>query len=108
MKKLWILSLSAFLLLSLHSCGGDAGTTPDGNTEIDSQGSDGSDSPKSRENIAISTWEGQILTDEPAGKWSATIAFGEELTLLGDTSYSDAKKKMYEKVKLADGKTGWV
>lgn len=107
MKKLFSLSFLAMFIFALQSCGGDPATTPDV-AATDITGDEIDNSSKSRENIAVSTWEGQILTDEPAGKWAATIAFGEELTLLGDSSYSDSKKKMYEKVELADGKTGWV
>lgn len=58
---------------------------------------------------AISLW-GNSMREEPSrqGKWIATILFGEKVQFLGDTSYNEKEDRNYMKVKLTDGKSGWV
>ncbi len=59
-------------------------------------------------NISASIWEGHSLRAEPGtkSKWLASVTFGEEMTLLGETEKVD--QYTYDKVQLTDGKEGWV
>lgn len=97
-----------FLGLFLVGCGGDEGSDNNNggdDTEVDGGGSDGHNADS---DIAASTWEGHSLREEPGkkGKWLASVSFGEEMDLLGETEKGD--KYTYEKVRLTDGKEGWV
>jgi hypothetical protein len=61
---------------------------------------------------AVCIWDKASLQDKPAktGKWLSAISLGEKLTYLKDEQEEKAGKKSvkYYKVKLADGKEGWV
>lgn len=107
MKKTLYFLLAVTMLFLWNGCGSETQTPADG-TEANGEETTDETGPASRENIAVSVWEGQILTDGPAGKWMATIAFGEEMTLQGEEQVNEEKKKTFEKVALADGKIGWV
>jgi len=60
------------------------------------------------DNVAASTWEGHSLRAEPSakGKWLASVTFGETMEILGESEKGE--KHTYEKVRLSDGKEGWV
>ncbi|BDD08721.1 hypothetical protein FUAX_11530 [Fulvitalea axinellae] len=57
---------------------------------------------------AICVYDGLSLRKEPKrqGKWVSSISLGEKVTFLGDTVKEG--KVTYGKVKLSDGKEGWV
>jgi hypothetical protein len=61
---------------------------------------------------AVCIWDKASLQDKPekAGKWLSSISLGEKLTYLKEEKEEAAGKKTvkYYKVKLADGKEGWV
>lgn len=114
MKKIQIILFSLLFAFAFTACGGneDSGNTGDsGDGEtVETDGgetSNGGDT-KPAGNTALSTWEGHSLKKEPAGKWAASITFGEEMTLLGETETAEKDKREYEKVRLLDGKEGWV
>ena len=96
-----------FAGLFLVGCGGDESSdSNDDGDDIENVDSDSDQDVDS--DIAASTWEGHSLREEPGkkGKWLASVTFGEEMTLLGETEKGD--KYTYEKVELSDGKKGWV
>ena len=110
MKKIQVLLFSFVLSFFLIGCGdgNSSENKPNGDTTT-SQGSGSEDSGNNGSaNIAISTWDGHSLRAESTtkGKWLASVSFGEEMTLLGESA-KDGKRD-YEKVRLLDGKTGWV
>lgn len=101
--------LALMLLFTISACGGEkkGGEAEETETEedvVDDVDSDGGAT------MTLSTWEGHSAKDTPGndGKWVASIAFGEELTLLNETEKDAKTSKDYEKVKLLDGKEGWV
>jgi uncharacterized protein YgiM (DUF1202 family) len=114
MKKLQYIFFAFFLAFAFASCGGDDGSDSsggsDGGTTVDigDEDSGGEVSGKPAGNSALSIWDGHSLKAEPEGKWLATINFGEEMTLLGETENGPKDKREYEKVRLLDGKEGWV
>jgi uncharacterized protein YgiM (DUF1202 family) len=111
MKNVFLILCSLMLLFTFSACGGAANSGSDSADGTD-QPDDQDDIPDDvdRSNIALSTWEGHSAKATPGndGKWVASIAFGEELTLLNETETDEKSKKEYEKVKLLDGKEGWV
>lgn len=114
MKKIQLILFSLFFAFAFTACGGseDSGSSGDstggGTVENDAGGSTGEGDSKPAGNTALSTWEGHSLKAEPAGKWKASVTFGEEMTLLGETETAEKDKREYEKVRLLDGKEGWV
>ncbi len=58
---------------------------------------------------AISLWANGLRA-EPGkdGKWITTILFAEEVTAIGDSVYVEKEDRTYTKVRLTDGKDGWV
>ncbi len=61
---------------------------------------------------AVCIWDKSSLqeTPEKKGKWLSSIALGEKLTFLEETKevQEGGKKVSYHKVRLLDGKEGWV
>jgi uncharacterized protein YgiM (DUF1202 family) len=114
MKKFQLILFSLFFAFAFAACGGseDSGSSSNsgggGTVESDEGGSSAGGETKPAGNTALSTWEGHSLKKEPAGKWVASITFGEEMTLLGETETAEKDKREYEKVRLLDGKEGWV
>ena len=109
MKSLSLFLLSLMLLFTISACGadkkgGEAEETETDENVVDDIADDGGST------MTLSTWEGHSAKDTPGndGKWVASIAFGEELTLLNETEKDAKTNKDYEKVKLLDGKEGWV
>ena len=105
--KLFLLGF-LFFGFALTSCGGDESSDDADDVENVSDNDDGDEDSYADSDIAASTWEGHSLREEPGskGKWMASVSFGEELELLGETEKGD--KYTYEKVRLSDGKEGWV
>jgi uncharacterized protein YgiM (DUF1202 family) len=96
------------LTLQLSACGG--GESQGGNG-IDSTQTGADAEAAADENAAISSWEGQSVRSAPgsgAGEWVATLAFGEKLELMGESSTDEKSKKTFAKIRLLDGKDGWV
>lgn len=59
---------------------------------------------------AISLWETGIRSSpiKEKAKWISSIKFGEEVTIIGDSTLTEGNKdKTYLHIKLSDGKTGW-
>jgi uncharacterized protein YgiM (DUF1202 family) len=107
MKNLCLLLLTLLLMVSFTACASDKKT--DEAEEADEEVNDNSDN-EYKTGVTMSTWEGHSAKDSPGGdgKWVASIAFGEELTLLNETETDAKTNKSYEKVRLLDGKEGWV
>jgi uncharacterized protein YgiM (DUF1202 family) len=110
MKNLIYLFLSLMLAFVFASCGSEGKSGEEADTEetVDDDVED--DENASNSNVALSTWEGHSAKEGPGteAKWVATIPFGEELTLLNETETDAKSGKPYEKVRLLDGKEGWV
>lgn len=109
MKNLSLFLLALMLLFTISACGSDKkGGESDGSETVEDVADD-TDSDGAA-TMTLSTWEGHSAKDTPGneGKWVASIAFGEELTLLNETEKDAKTNKDYEKVKLLDGKEGWV
>ena len=99
--------LALVIGLQLSACGGEESQTP---SDADSTAVDGAAAAIADEDLALSTWEGQSVRTAPGsgGEWVATLPFGEKLELLGETQTDEKTKKSYAKVRLLDGKDGWV
>jgi uncharacterized protein YgiM (DUF1202 family) len=109
MKNLCLLLLGLLLMVSFTACASDKKTGDADETELEDESED-SDGDADAGSLTLSTWEGHSAKDSPGndGKWVASIAFGEELTLLNETETDAKTNKSYEKVRLLDGKEGWV
>lgn len=96
------------LFLFMASCGSEEKSDQE-ETEESTKTTDDEDEG-SNENTALSTWEGHSAKETPGaeGKWVASVAFGEEVELLNETETDEKSGKAFEKVKLLDGKEGWV
>lgn len=108
MKKLHLLLMFLGLFLFIASCGSEGKDNQD-ESETEVESTDEAEAAVD-ENTGLSTWEGHSAKETPGndGKWVASIAFGEELELLNETETEEKSGKTYEKVKLLDGKEGWV
>ena len=99
------------LFLFIASCGSEGkDNQDDADDEVEHADDDGDDDDASNENTGLSTWEGHSAKETPGndGKWVASVAFGEEVELLNETETDEKSGKTFEKVKLLDGKEGWV
>lgn len=116
MKNLQLFLLSLFVAFAFTACGGGDGGSDNGGGDdsgiVDDSGDDDDDSPIGDINAkdAVSVWNRHSLRTEAGGggKWKATLSFGEEMEIAGDTIYDAKKKKYYSKVKLLDGSEGYV
>lgn len=108
MKKLNLFLLACLLMFVFASCKTDSKEADA--DEVEDEVVDDADASDSEAGVTLSTWEGHSAKETPGndGKWVATLAFGEELTLLNETETDAKSGKEYEKVKLLDGKEGWV
>ncbi len=72
----------------------------------------GSNSGSSENNNAVCIWDNVSLKESPeeSGKWLSSISIGETTTYLDKSKEDKSGKKLvtYIKVKLKDGKEGWV
>lgn len=93
--------------LQLSACGGEESSN---GSDSDSTAVDGAAANIADEDLALSTWEGHSVRTAPGsgGEWVASLPFGEKLELLGETQTDEKTKKSYAKVRLLDGKDGWV
>ncbi|MBL6445276.1 SH3 domain-containing protein [Fulvivirga sp. 29W222] len=100
-----ILGLSA-LLLACGSKNSEQETTPD-NVEADSSAVEAT--PVSNEVEAVSVWDKVSVRATPSddGKWLTSVSLGESLIYLGEEA-KDSNDKIYYKIRLNDGKEGWV
>lgn len=100
-------ALLLILGLQLSACGGGETQPSEG---IDSTATSEDEELLADENAALSSWEGQSVRTAPGGggEWVATLPFGEKLELLGETNTDEKTKKTFTKVRLLDGKDGWV
>ncbi|MEM0999520.1 MAG: SH3 domain-containing protein [Bacteroidota bacterium] len=113
MKKLHYYLFSLLFVLTFSACGGgdegsaNAGETS-GATPTEESGDAATDAAPVA-NTALSTWEGHSLkTEAGGGKWLASVSFGEEMELMGETQTNEKDKREYEQVRLLDGKEGWI
>ncbi len=107
MKNLSLFLFAFLLLFAMSACKSDSKSGEGEDTETEEEVVD--DLPDDG-GTTLSTWEGHSAKETAGndGKWVASIAFGEELTLLNETETDAKTSKVYEKVKLLDGKEGWV
>ncbi len=63
-----------------------------------------------KKNEAICIWDGASIRQEASSdsKWLSSISFGEKVTLLGESKIDTEQYIQYSKIKLSDGKEGWV
>lgn len=109
MKRLEILFWACLVAVFLAACGGESTTEETSDLpEVDETEEPSNDIAD--EDLALSIWEGHsVRTGMGAGgEWVATVTFGEKLELLGETGTDEKSKKEYTKVRLLDGKEGWV
>ncbi len=110
MKNLSLFLLCLLMAFVMVSCSseGKEGSEEETETSTDADDADSDDNENS--DVALSTWEGHSAKDGPGNeaKWVASINFGEELTLLNESETDSKTNKSYERVKLLDGKEGWV
>jgi uncharacterized protein YgiM (DUF1202 family) len=109
MKNLSLLLLCLMWAFVFASCSSDSKGS-EGEESEENVDEDVKEDLPSNSNVALSTWEGHSAKEGPGteAKWVATIPFGEELTLLNETETDAKSSKTYEKVRLLDGKEGWV
>ncbi len=91
MKKILYSSMLILMSVCLFSCGSESGKTNLG---------------------AVCIWDRVSLYDAPSdkAKWLTAVSLGEKVTFLNETAIDSAVSKPVEylKIKLLDGKTGWV
>jgi len=107
MKNLKLFALMALFLAFMTACGGEEGS--DNGSEASTEESAGDPGEAATDTDgAVSTWDGHSLREDADGssKWLASVSFGEKMTLLGENK--EGPKRTYEKVRLLDGKEGWV
>ncbi len=112
MNRLVFPLLALFFGVLLTACGGetDSSLTDEDSTAV------ADTLAEEEEHEAPSTYEGKKAvalwntsvreTPSDKGKWLATVAFGEEVTLLGDTATTDGR--LWVKVRLSDGMEAWA
>lgn len=106
MKKLNQILTFGMMLLVLQACGSEDTAKTGGGDSAKA----GSEPGLTSGSGTLSIMEGHGLREEAGdkAKWVTAVAFGEVLSLTGDTA-TDDKGKVFVKVKLNDGKTaGWV
>lgn len=103
---LGILTLSA-LFVACDSKQSDQEATTTADTEVDSAAV--ADVPTSKEVEAVGIWDKVSVRATPSddGKWLTSVSLGESLTYLGEEA-KDSNDKVYYKIRLNDGKEGWV
>lgn len=103
MKKIFLCLIVAY---GFFCCGSPS----DKASSTDATSSDGSTSSEALYTICI--WDKASVkeTPEEKGKWLTSINLGEKVTSLDESQVDDAsaKKREYIKIKLMDGKEGWV
>ncbi len=64
----------------------------------------------SKKEEAVCVYEGLSIRDTPSkkGKWLTRVSLGEKMTYLGEDVIDSLSKKSYSKIKLTDGKEGWI
>lgn len=102
--KHWLFVFLAAAFLSTGCGGAESGDKPENSEEVEEE-EEGFDESA---NVALSTWEGHSVSDAVGGKWVASLTFGEKVELLGESDTDAASQKSFEKVRLLDGKEGWV
>ena len=102
MKRTFFYLIVAY---GFFSCGSGSDKT----SSTDSASTDGSDSAPL---YTICVWDKAAMkeTPEEKGKWLTSINLGEKVTSLDESQVDEAsaKKREYIKIKLMDGKEGWV
>lgn len=101
-----ILTLSA-LMMACGSKSDEQEATSTVDTEVDSTAV--AEAPSTKEVEAVGIWDKVSVRATPSedGKWLTSVSLGESLTYLGEEA-KDSNDKMYYKIRLNDGKEGWV
>ena len=101
-----ILTLSA-LMMACGSKSNEQEETSTVDTEADSTAV--AEAPSTKEVEAVGIWDKVSVRATPSedGKWLTSVSLGESLTYLGEEA-KDSNDKMYYKIRLNDGKEGWV
>lgn len=115
MKEIKYFLLAILVAFAVTGCGSetnsDSNTEQNGDYDYDPESDDdGSELGGNGSGKSLSTWAGHSVRTESGagGKWVASIAFGEEVTLLGETETDEKSKREYTKLRLSDGKEGWA
>ncbi|UII29930.1 SH3 domain-containing protein [Fulvivirga ulvae] len=100
------LTLSA-LLMACGSKNSEQEATTTADIETDSTAV--AETPSSNEVEAVGIWDKVSVRATPSedGKWLTSVSLGESLTYLGEEA-KDSNDKVYYKIRLNDGKEGWV
>ncbi len=116
--KIPFISLVTACSIFLFSACSDSKNTSDNqnnSSESSSEEPDGG-SPADENNAtikpypAIALWNMSIRTEPGRGKgdWVVSLDFGESVTVTADSAYIEDEDRLYRKVTLSDGKTGWA
>lgn len=118
MKIPFISLVTACSLLLFSACGDaentseNSGASNDASTEAsaDDADSDEGSSTSIKPYPAVALWNMSVRTEPGRGKgdWVVSLDFGESVTVTADSSYVEDEDRLYRKVKLSDGKTGWA
>jgi hypothetical protein len=108
MKKNLTFLLLVFLVIVLACNTKPAGT----DSKKDSSAVSKNTEDKENQIIGVCIWDNVSLKDAPnyKGKWLASINLGEKCNYMNETKNDSVNKKAvpYFKIKLLDGKEGWV
>jgi hypothetical protein len=112
-KQSLILNACAFLLsfgIILSSCKSSTNETANSNAADSSAKAGNTTAPAEAKAICI--WDKASLIDKPeikTGKWLSAISLGESVIYLEESvDETTDKKRTFHKVRLSDGKEGWV
>lgn len=101
--------------LMLLSCGGNSSTAENTETTTTNNSTENSSTTENKtttpvEAVAVLDKVSVLETPAEKGKWLTSASLGEKFTLLGETATdnSSSKPREYTKVRLQDGKEGWV
>jgi hypothetical protein len=106
--KTYMLAVGMAVILS--SCNSSSVETAKSNTADTAQTAT-ENTAVSQEAKAICIWDKASLVDKPekAGKWLSSVSLGESVVFLNETiEETTDRKRTFHKVRLSDGKEGWV
>jgi len=116
MKKSYAILKAAVLMFGagiiLSSCNSSSVETVKSNTADTTVPATTENTSIPQEAKAICIWDKTSLIDKPehkTGKWLSAISLGETVTFLNESiEETTDKKRTFHKVRLSDGKEGWV
>lgn len=116
MKKSYLLLIAAAgLAFGCSKSDTESGSASQGTVQASSSSSSASEAPAEEGeaiNSAVCVWDKAVVREAPEekGKYITSVNLAEKVTLLNESKVdeSGSKKREYLKVKLMDGKEGWM